>query len=175
MWQVVRELSKSLGSRYAADQVFQLSAGQEVTGACRLELTGNLSKAWLDFKPAFFSLLVYLGMGWIGKNPSTTSFIQRAMGLLLLSCCPWQVFWKSLKNASLKRLPPLVSWFTKESQLSISLRAIQKPWKFALTMIWHHKLRSTHTQNPHLGKTISLGKSKNVCNRVVDSMTSKEN
>lgn len=63
MWQIAREPSKSLGKRYVADQVFQLPAGQDVTGACRLELTGNLSAAWLDFTPVFFSLLTYLDMG----------------------------------------------------------------------------------------------------------------
>lgn len=52
MWQVVRELSKHLGSGYAAVQVLQIPAEQDVT--CSLELTGNLTKAWLDFKPAFF-------------------------------------------------------------------------------------------------------------------------
>lgn len=158
MWQAVRELSQSLGRRYAADQVFQLPAGQDVTGACRPELAGNLSKAWLDFKPVFFSLLTHLGMGWVCQNPNTTSFIQKAMGLLLLSCCLFQVFRKSLKNGSPKRSPPSilppVSWFIKERQLSVSIKAIQKPWKFALTMIWHHKPPTTHTQNPHLGRIL---------------------
>lgn len=63
MWQVVRELSKRFGSGYAADQVLQLPAEQDVTDACRLELTGNLGKAQSDFKPVFFSLLMYRGTG----------------------------------------------------------------------------------------------------------------
>lgn len=131
MWQVVRELSTSLGCRYAADHVCQLPSGQDITDACRLEVTGNLSKARLDCKSVF--LLMYLGMGCTCKNPSTTCFIQRAMGLLLLSCCPFWEFWKCLKNGSLKRLTqtilPLVSWFIKERPLSVSLRAIQKTMK----------------------------------------------
>lgn len=46
----------------AADQVLQLPAEQSMTDACRLDLTGNLSKSQLDFKPAFFSLQIYQGI-----------------------------------------------------------------------------------------------------------------
>lgn len=59
MWQVVRELSKHLGGRYTADQVLQLLAEQDVSDACRPELTGNLGKAQLDCEPMFLSLLNY--------------------------------------------------------------------------------------------------------------------
>lgn len=58
----------------AADRVLQLPAKQSMTDACRLDLTGNLSKAQLDFKPAFFSLQIYQGTEGIWKQNQHNNF-----------------------------------------------------------------------------------------------------
>ena len=77
--------------------------------------------------------------GEFENKPNITSLMQKGVRLWLLSRCLFWAFWKGLKNGLLERPPwsilPPVSWFIKGRQLSVSIRAIQKPWIFALTMI----------------------------------------
>lgn len=118
-------------------------------------LSSQLSKTWLTLAD-WSSLGTSVKHGWIlglcfsvswcietrsefENKPNITSLMQKGVGLLLLSHCLFWAFWKGLKNGSLERPPwsillPL-SWFIKGRQLSVSIRAIQKPWNFALTMI----------------------------------------
>lgn len=77
--------------------------------------------------------------GEFGNKPNIASLMQKGVRLLLFSHCVFWTFQKGLKNVSLKRPPRSiiwpVSWFIIGRELSVSIRAIQKPWNFALTVI----------------------------------------